>query len=224
MNTEPQQTEKAPGNLKRKMLLIFGILVIVLILMFVLVSVLEGWLSRSQTEQPIHGTPQTIIFHTPNYDEDITKDSYYMDLDRQIYYADLSTGVTISLSKETYKEQGEGVEMLCHMVESIIAGDHEEYNTYFSEAYLDAEGEKDMFTAQKLYNITITLISREEITEEGETFTRETYTLEYMIYQNNGTFRTDVGSDAIRKQGVVMTDREGELLIDAISSYTYSYS
>ena len=48
--------------------------------------------------------------------------------------------------------------------------------------------------------------------------------VEYMIRQNNGTFRTDVGSDAIRKQGVVMTDREGELLIDAISSYTYSYS
>lgn len=225
MNTEPQPTAgKTSGNLKRKMLLVLGIIIAVLVLMFVLVTALENWLLRTQTEQPQNGTPQTIIFHTPNYDEDITKDSSYMDLDRQIYYADLATGVTISLTPDTYREQGEGVELLCHMIESIIAGDHEEYNACFSEAYLDVEGEKGEFTAQKLYNITLTLQSREEINEEGKTYTRETFVVEYMIRQNNGTFRTDVGSDAIRKQGVILTNREGEMLIDVVSSYTYSYS
>ncbi len=225
MNDGPQQKRGgSSGNLKRRMVLIFGILLAVLVLMAILVTVLENWLAKAQTEQPEHGTPQTIIFHTPDYDEDITKDKAYMDRDRQIYYSDLSTGVTISLSEKTYGEHGESVELLCHMIESIIAGDHETYNTFFSEEYLDREGEKDMFTAQKLYEIKITLLSREEIIEDGLKSTVETFTLEYMIYENNGTFRTDVGSDAIRKQNVVVSDREGDMLIDSIVSHTYSYS
>ena len=67
-------------------------------------------------------------------------------------------------------------------------------------------------------------ISSEEIIEDGLKSTVETFTLEYMIYQNNGTFRTDVGSDAIRKQHVVVSDREGDMKIDSIVSHTYSYS
>jgi hypothetical protein len=224
MNSEPQQTGKTPVNLKRRMLVVLGIILAVLVLMFVLVTALENWLARKQVEQPIHGTPQTIIFHTPNYDEDITKDTSYMDLDRQIYYADPYTGVTVSLKSDSYWEHGDGVELLCHMIESIIAGNHEKYNRFFSDAYFDVEPEKEPFTPQKLYNITITLQSREEVTEEGMTYDREIYVVEYMIRQNNGTFRTDVGSDAIRKQLIVLTDREGEMRIDTVSSVTYSYS
>jgi hypothetical protein len=225
MNSEPQhEPAKSAGNLKRRMLLIFGILLLILVVMVILVTTLENWLLKAQTEQPKHGTQQTIIFHTPNYDEDITKDKAYMDRDRQIYYCDQSTGVTISLRDFEYAEHGEGVELLCHMIESIIAGDHEAYNSFFSEEYLDREGEKDMFTAQKLYEIKITLLSSEEIIEDGLKSTVETFTLEYMIYQNNGTFRTDVGSDAIRKQHVVVSDREGDMKIDSIVSHTYSYS
>lgn len=221
MNTEPR---RAAGNLKKKMLLVIGIVLVLMLVMVLLISVLESWLAKAENEQPTHGTPQTIIFHSPNYEEDITKDAHYMGLDRQIYYADLQTGVTISLSEATYAEQGEAVELLCHMIESIIAGDHETYNTFFSEQYLEREGEKDMFTAQKLYCITITELSSEDVqTEEGK-YEQYTFSLEYMICQNNGTFRTDVGSDAIRKQAVVVTNREGRMLIDVVSGYTYSYT
>ena len=224
MNTEPQQTRQRPVNLKRRMLTVLGIILAVIVLMSVLVTLLENWLAKKRVEQPANGTQQTIIFHTPNYDEDITKDRSYMDLDRQIYYADPYTGVTVSLKPDSYWEYGDGVELLCHMIETIIAGDHEKYNRFFSDAYFDVEAEKEEFTAQKLYNITITLQTREEVTEEGKTFDREIYVVEYMIRQNNGTFRTDVGSDAIRKQLIVLTNREGEMRIDTVSSVTYSYS
>ena len=147
-----------------------------------------------------------------------------MDLDRQIYYADPYTGVTVSVDRDSYWEHGDGFELLCHMIESIIAGDHEKYNSFFSDAYFEVEDEKEQFTPQKLYNITITLHSTEQINEEGASYTSEIYIVEYMIRQNNGTFRTDVGSDAIRKQLVVVTDREGEMRIDTVSSVTYSYS
>ncbi len=224
MNIQPQQEPtKAPKNLKRMMVIVFVVVSALIIAMFALVAVLENWLAEAQTEQP-KGTPQTIIFHTPNYDEDITKDTNYMGLDRQIYFCNPDTGVTVSLDPRKYADEREGVELLCHMIESIIAGDHETYNSFFSDAYLDEVGEKGMFTAQKLYNIKVTILSEEEVSEEGDTYTRETYLLEYMIYQNNGTYRTDVGSDAIRKQGVVITDREGEMKIDALSSYSYVYS
>ena len=168
MNPEPQPT-RAAGSLKKKMLLALVIITLVFVLMFVLITVLENWLVREQSKQPVHGTEQTIIFYPIDYDEDITKDQSYMGRDRQIYYADLATGVTISLNEDTYGEHGEGVKLLCHMIESIIAGDHETYNSFFTEDYLDREGEKSMFTAQKLYEIKITRLSAEEVVEDGLT-------------------------------------------------------
>ena len=44
-----------------------------------------------------------------------------------------------------------------------------------------------------------------------------TYILEYMIYQNDGTFRRDVGSDAIRPQHVTLrVSPSGDMHIEKI--------
>ena len=210
--------------MKKRILLVLVIALLVLALLWVMVVVLQMIADR-QADQEKHtgGTPQTIIFYTPDYSEDITKDSGYMQLNRQVYYADLNTGVTISLDDETFSEYGEATALLYRMIAAIIAGDHETYNTFFSRRYLDAFGEKDMFTAQKLYMITISKASEEQVSEDNVSYDKYTYILEYMIYKNNGTFRTDVGSDAIRKQEVILTDREGSLLIDELTSYSYAY-
>ena len=46
------------------------------------------------------------------------------------------------------------------------------------------------------------------------------YMVEYMIYRNNGTFRDDMGSDAILPL-LFTLNREGESLkIDSIQKYT----
>ncbi|MGI6166539.1 MAG: hypothetical protein ACOYIA_00135 [Eubacteriales bacterium] len=159
-------------------------------------------------------TKQTIIFHKPDYSEDIYKDEYYMGLDRSIYYRELDTGVTVAIEPETYDNYDEGVRFMVDFVNYIIAGDAESYNACFEEAYFEVEGneKKEAFTMQKLYNIMITKMS-----ETGDGYL---FTLEYMIRYNNGTFRTDIGSDASRKQYITLSNKTGKLLIEKIEYAT----
>lgn len=155
-------------------------------------------------------TKQTIIFHKPDYSEDIYKDEYYMGLDRSIYYREIDTGVTIAVGPEDYDNYGEGVKFMIDFVKCIIAGDAETYNSCFEEAFFEVKEQerKEAFTMQKLYNIVITKMSK---TTDGYLFT-----LEYMIRNNNGTFRTDIGSDASKKQYITLSEKTGELLIEKI--------
>ncbi len=163
-------------------------------------------------------TKPTIVFFTPNYDEDIYKDAEYMGLDRNIYIYDINTGVTESLEPDDYRAYGDGVEFMAEFVNSIISGDAKAYNKCFEDEcfYNDSVEEKDAFTMQKLYNIKITSMSENEVSENGKNYTKYDFVLEYMIYQNNGTFRTDIGSNASKKQYITLTDRTGELLISEI--------
>ena len=160
-------------------------------------------------------TKPTIVFVTPNYAEDIYKDSEYMGFDRNIYIYDINTGVTESLEPDDYQEYGDGVKFMVDFVNYIIAGDAEAYNMCFEDDcfYNGSVQEKEAFTMQKLYNIKITRMSEEDVSEKGHDYTKYEFVLEYMIRHNNGTFRTDIGSDASKKQYITITDRTGELLI-----------
>ena len=51
-------------------------------------------------------------------------------------------------------------------------------------------------------------------------YTKYIYKLSYSILKNNGTFRNDIGEDQ-KTQYIVITDREGTLKIDAISTSKY---
>ena len=65
-----------------------------------------------------------------------------------------------------------------------------------------------------LYNMKITY-SAEETAENGDKMV--TYVLEYMIHQNDGTFRRDVDSDASRPQRVTLRITPlGEIKIERI--------
>ncbi len=163
-------------------------------------------------------TNQTIIFYTPDYSEDIFKDTYYMGLDRGIYYCDPGTGVTVEIIKNEYDNYNDAVKLMYDFINYIIAGDAESYNACFSESYYqDGENQKkEAFTMQKLYNIKITKIA--ETVSDSTGVSKYVYTLEYMIRQNNGTFRTDVGSDASRTQYITITDTSGKPLIDSINN------
>lgn len=171
---------------------------------------LIGEKSEERKSAGYNPTRQTIIFHTPDYDENIFEDEYYMGLDRSIYYREIDTGVTIAVGPEDYDNYGEGVKFMIDFVKCIIAGDAETYNSCFEEAFFEVKEQerKETFTMQKLYNIVITKMSK---TTDGYLFT-----LEYMIRNNNGTFRTDIGSDASKKQYITLSEKTGELLIEKI--------
>ena len=156
--------------------------------------------------------PNTIIFATPDYDEDIYADAVYMGLDRNIYIYDVDTGLRESLEPEDFEQYGDSVRFMSDFVNAIIGGDVEKYNSCFA----NDEYYKESFTKQKLYNIVITKLSYEEIEEGSRTWAQYEFALEYMIRHNNGTLRLDIESDACRAQYITVSDRSGELLIESM--------
>ena len=165
------------------------------------------------------GNDFTIIFYPIDYEYDIMKDKEYLGLDRKIYYyADKSQlGSMIELDNSNRDKQATGVVLLCDMVESIIMGDADAYNACFSDYYFEHKGvEPDPgFTMTQLYDIKITNFGQQKITDKKlGTYTEYHFVLQYSIHKNNGTFRTDIGSDGNAATYIIITDRNGELLIE----------
>ena len=209
-------TPDKSAHLKKVILCIFAGMVAFVILFYIFSSVVNvEKLLSSLNNNKYNPTKQTIIFFEPNYDENIFEDTKYMGLDRNIYIYDIATGVTESLEQEDYEEYSDAVKLMVDLINSIINGDAETYNNFFSSECV-ANGHvqlKEEFTMQKLYNIQITQLSTED---DDSNYTKYEFILEYMIMQNNGTFRTDIDSDASKKQYITITDQTGELLIDSI--------
>ena len=163
-----------------------------------------------------------IFFYDESYSVgDITKDETYMSKNRIINFYKESTGVTVSVLEEDRTGYNQAVNLLYSMVEFMIDGNVEGYNGCFSQIYFSSEEPKIRFTKQKLYNITITEVSiTEKNDENGDPYTEYYYKLDYMIRHNNGTLRSDVGSDSIKTQHIYLSDKYGEVLIDKLIVYT----
>lgn len=205
-----QRSRNIEAKIKKIIILIFAGMTLFVVLCYTLARFidLDSLLKPRGTDK----RPNTIIFATPNYDEDIYADSGYMELDRNIYIYDVDTGLRESLEPDDYEVYGESVQFMSDFINSIIQGDVEKYNSFFA----DDEYCKESFTKQKLYNIMITKLSVEELTENNETWTQYEFALEYMIRHNNGTLRLDIESDACRPQYITVTDRRGKLLIQSM--------
>jgi hypothetical protein len=123
------------------------------------------------------------------------------------------------VSIEDGEDYGQCVEFLRGMVDAILAGDADAYNACFSDLYFTKAERQGEFSMQKLYDIIIGTYSEEKVTENGQTYTKYVYTLEYKIRRNNGSLRSDMGSNGSRTQYLLITDREGKLLIDGVATY-----
>ena len=174
------------------------------------------------------GNNFTIIFYPIDYDHNIMKDKEYLELDRKIYYfADQSQlGTMIELDDSNRDKQAVGVTLLCEFVESIIMGDADQYNSFFSDYYFEhKECEPDPgFTMTQLYNIRITNFGEHKVSDKklGD-YTEYHFVLQYSIHKNNGTFRSDIGSDGSAATYIIITDRNGELMIEDMF-YGYKFA
>lgn len=202
--------------------------VMISIAAFLLVLILLIQVLTKCTGDPSNNTSETTNYTTTLKfsDEYVTdKESFeadekYFTFDRTVYFYDPQTGVTEGIEEGNYETFGPCAELLCRMIESIIAGDAETYNVFFSDIYFEENEEKTEFSMQKLYDILLSEYSKtEETAENGGTYQEYIYEVKYKIRNNNGSFRSDVDSDKIRTQYFLITNRSGQLLIDGI--YTY---
>ena len=161
------------------------------------------------------------------YNEDLSKypseDETYMEYDQTVTYASGLHGTVITetvLNEKEALNRGEAFYLLYNLIDYIKSGNYEAYNscfssTYFSDPNATVQGK---FTKQKIYNITITEISK--IDKNGHT--EYTYSIDYFIRHNDGSLRNDMGSDCSKTQYFILSDKTGnEILIDTM--YTLNY-
>lgn len=148
--------------------------------------------------------------------EDYESYGEYLELDRYLYYK--NGNETVGVIDKNRDSFGDEVLFFEDYFNTIINGDHEAYNKMFTESYLASYGEKEDFTPQMVYGMQI-----EEVyeSESGGVLTFG-FDVDYKIFQNNGTFRDDVYSDASRKMYIEITDESGEFKIDVLKYYVYA--
>ena len=174
-------------------------------------------------EPSAHTTPSEDRIDVNNffYDADFSKEledyenyEEYMGFDRYVHYKD--GALTLAVQDSNRDTFDTDVLFFCDYFDIIISGDHEKYNSLFTAKFFETHDKKEPFTPQMLYDILI-----EKLSEKNEGgVTTCAFDVSYRIFENNGTFRDDIYSDAIRTIYVEIDNSEGSYKISNIMYYT----
>ncbi len=195
---------------KKRLIIILISIAVVMLLLIVASLIIDSISEKDGGELEIDYN-----FYPADFNENIFEDEKYIELTAGEFmrYHDMTTGIISGIDENNKSSFGKEAEFIVDMVNDIINGNHTAYNSRFSDIYYSEHSPKSEFTMQKIYDVTISYVSSEK-SEDGN-YTKFNYVLEYKIYENNGTFRKDIG-DGSKKQFITLTDRSGELLIDEI--------
>lgn len=216
MNNEQK---KAINKQKKLILIVMAALVAFVVLYFVIGSIdFEKLFKKDDATEN-----KEIYFYDESLSKNIFQDEKYMELDRTVNLVKASMGTGKTIDDQDAVTEGPAVNLIYNMIGYMISGNNEAYNSCFSTEYYKYAQPIGKFTQQKLYNITITEVSKTDKTDEnGNTYVEYYYTLEYMIRHNNGSLRKDMGSDCIKAQHIFLSERYGdEVLIDKIATIEY---
>ncbi|MBR5445963.1 MAG: hypothetical protein IKV57_07565 [Clostridia bacterium] len=154
-------------------------------------------------------------FYPTDYELDVTADEVYMGLDRYVYFK--NGNETIAITDGDYAAYNPAVEFFGNYFETVIAGDAETYNTFFTDLYYQTNKPYVQFAPQMLYDIRIEMLSNDPQNDGSVLYA---FNVEYKIHRNDGTFRNDIGSDASKKLYFELyEDKEGLVRIDRITYY-----
>lgn len=231
-NNLPRSARAETKRLKKIIIITFCVLVALVVVYYLFTAVLYEplyktlvgyfpWLENILDDgagKEYQGGEFSIYFYPIDYDLDILKYDKYLELDRNVYYYKNSdkSGSVVVLDEKNCGKQAPGVTLLYDYINSIIKGDVDTYNACYSDFYFENKGlEPDPgFTMTQLYEIKITNMGQRNVSDQYGTYTQYDYVLEYKIHENNSTFRSDIPSDSSAAQYIVITDRNGELLIE----------
>ena len=214
VSTEDRHSAGSP--LRRRILIVLACMVVFAAVAIPLVNHMER---EDETENAENLTYPDAKYDwgEADFDYDIMQDEEYLKKNRVVMYEILSQGVSTSLNADNVEEYGEAVTVLYNMIQYIICGDTDSYNRLFTSSYLKENGEQERFSMQQLYDIKLTRVDSEQVTENGKTVNYQKFYVEYKIRSNNGTYRKDIGDDESRKRVVTLCDRDdGKMLIDQV--------
>lgn len=140
----------------------------------------------------------------PTYQGDIFEYADYLDKRPDvIFYCEDPDGLgrTTSIDADREDEFAPEVLYLRDFIEIMMHADLDAYNGCFNEIYYKNHKKQTPFSQQMIYEAEIRFAS-EEKAENGER--TAIYYLFYKLYENDGSLRRDVGSDAVVPMRVVL--------------------
>ena len=199
---------------KKKIIIALCTILGVLLVLYLLTVIIPMISSRQVEDQTEYVAD--FDFYPANYDEDIFLDEAYMKLiSRGMLEFDDGLNTVITVSEDNISECGDYASVVANMLYSVRDGNVDEYNSYFNDEYYKTNSKKEDFTPQKIYDARLSVFLTETVEENKISYTKYVYKLEYKIYENNGTYRKDIG-DGSRAQYIYVTNRSGTPLIEAI--------
>ena len=158
-------------------------------------------------------------FAEADYETDILSDPYYLRYDRRVMYSEY--GDAEPLMEDNYESFGVEAELFYRYFETVISGDYADYPSFFTESYLKSHDLPERFTMQRIYDIDVTLYSRENIDYNGTSVSCSKYIVSYRIQYNNGTFRGDIIGSDIKPLLFSLVLENGKAHIYSISQINY---
>jgi len=207
---------------QKKAIIITAICLAAFLVLYFIISAIDWTALFKNKNNNGKDDENNIYFYDESLSYDLSTDDIYMGYDRTVNLKIEAAGITNTITDKDIASHGETVSLLYNLIEYMISGNHEAYNSCFSPTYYKNNAPKSYFTKQKIYCITIINVSSSEKQDENGKYYNEYYfALDYKIRHNNGSLRDDVESDAIKRQHIILTDKTGEVLIDHI--YTINY-
>lgn len=197
MNSENKDVKKV-NKQKRGIIIAFAAMLSVVIIAYVIVpgiSMLAEYIESQKDDgykSDYMDDIKSLSFYPADYDENIFEDEEYMSLNRYLSYTKGSDTYTITDSE--YSRYDVTVGFFAEYFDSVINGEYETYDEYFTDEYFEENSNKSRFTPQKLYDINVKFKS----TKAVDGATSYIYYVTYKIFENNGTFRNDIESDSAR--------------------------
>lgn len=162
-------------------------------------------------------TETSFAFYEADYDRNIFEYPPYQRLNRSILYLEHENGET--LTEENYRTLGIASEFFYAYFDAIIRGDCEAYRAFLTPHYIEEYDPPERFTMQMLYNIEVNLEQQMSTAVfQGQEAIVHYFSVKYSIFENNGTFRKDVGSNKSTTQYYELYVVNGRFYLNAISN------
>ena len=215
--TPQDMMKRRIGGKKRTLLIIIAVSVAAFVLCGALVAILENATGTGGGE--VETIDPWLLEETKPEGFDIMEYEEYLNLDRTVYRNDRQSGIRVSVSPDEYYMYGEAFELVCFVLDSLIEGDADTYNSYMGDEDLEKSG----FTQQQIYDIEISPYSTQTYTSKNNReYIEYVFEVRYKIHENNGSYRNTVDSDRTRPVYFVINDSKGELLVMDIIEKNYS--
>lgn len=153
---------------------------------------------------------ESIYYFSADYNANPLDDLVYVSKNREIMFIDRAGNGELLTEKD--KDTKTEKALFYNYFTALMEGEATSHSALLTENYKSNFAVQERFTPQKIYDIDIRFLTGD--TEDGKY--SEKYQVSYKIYENDGSYRADVGSNIAMLMVFEVTTENGRAMINSI--------